>query len=95
MGRDAVIADAWRALAGPAPVLIEGPAGIGKTTVWLALLAEARRQGWTVLSCAPAESEVALPFAALAELLRPLDGMVPGPAYAPAGRGRGCHAVVV
>ncbi|MDQ7904982.1 AAA family ATPase [Phytohabitans sp. ZYX-F-186] len=78
VGRDAVYERAWRALGAPGPVLLEGPAGIGKTAVWRALVAAAERAGWQVLTCAPTESEVALPFAALADLLRPLAGRVPG-----------------
>ena len=77
VGRDAVLDQAWRALEAAGPVLIEGPAGIGKTTVWRALVGAAGRRGWTVLSCGPAEAEVDLPYAALAELLRPLADLVP------------------
>ncbi|GAA4983883.1 AAA family ATPase [Actinopolymorpha pittospori] len=72
VGRDAVLERAWRSLAGPGVVLIEGPAGIGKTAMWRGLVGRARAAGWRVLSCAPTEAEAALPFAALADLLRPL-----------------------
>jgi DNA-binding CsgD family transcriptional regulator len=58
-------------------MLVEGPAGIGKTALWRALVARAERAGWLVLACAPSESEVELPFAALADLLRPLAALVP------------------
>jgi DNA-binding CsgD family transcriptional regulator len=60
----------------PGVVLVDGPAGIGKTAVWRALVAEAHRVGWLVLACAPTESEGVLPFAALADLLRPLTNWV-------------------
>ncbi|MFI7022171.1 ATP-binding protein [Micromonospora sp. NPDC049900] len=76
VGRDALFDLAWRALGEPGPVLLEGPAGIGKTTLLRALVAEATRAGWSVLSCAPAECETDLPFAALADLLRPLADLV-------------------
>lgn len=64
VGRDAVLADGWQALVGCGAVLIDGLAGIGKTAVWLELVARAQRAGWLVLSCAPTESESALPCAA-------------------------------
>ncbi|MFG1777341.1 LuxR C-terminal-related transcriptional regulator [Micromonospora sp. NPDC049048] len=77
VGRDLVVDHAWRSLAEGRPVLVEGPAGIGKTAVHRSLLATAGRAGWLVLACAPTESESALPFAALADLLAPLAGRVP------------------
>ncbi|WP_431891958.1 AAA family ATPase [Micromonospora haikouensis] len=77
VGRDAVADRAWRALVAGAPVLVEGRSGIGKTALWRALVGRAERAGWSTLTCAPAEAEVALPFAALADLLRPLAAAVP------------------
>ena len=56
---------------GPTCVVIEGEAGIGKTTLWLAGVEEAR-QSWNVVAARPAEGEAALPFAALGDLLEPL-----------------------
>lgn len=76
-GRDAVVARARAVLAGPGAVLLEGPAGIGKTAVWQELRAGAERDGWLVLACAPTEAETALPYAALADLLHPLAARVP------------------
>ncbi|WP_146167971.1 hypothetical protein, partial [Micromonospora sp. MH33] len=61
VGRDAVVERVWRALAGGAPALLEGASGIGKTTLWRALVARARQAGWTVLTSAPTEAEAALP----------------------------------
>ncbi|MEV6692296.1 AAA family ATPase [Micromonospora sp. NPDC051196] len=72
VGRDEVFDQAWRSLGEPGQVLLEGPAGIGKTALLRALVAEATQAGWLVLSCAPTECEADLPFAALADLLRPL-----------------------
>ncbi|SCF08411.1 regulatory protein, luxR family [Micromonospora coriariae] len=72
VGRDEVFDQAWRLLSQPGPVLLEGPAGIGKTELWRALVAHATRAGWLVLSCAPTEAESELPYAALADLLHPL-----------------------
>jgi len=54
---------------GPAGLVLEGAAGIGKTTVWAAGAALAAGRGYTVLSCGPAESEARLSFAALGDLL--------------------------
>src|SRR5215210_3259127 len=53
---------------GPALVLLEGEAGIGKTSVWEAVIAAEghRRQ---VLRARPAEAETALSFAGLSDLL--------------------------
>ncbi|WP_341720125.1 AAA family ATPase [Micromonospora sp. FIMYZ51] len=72
VGRDELFDQAWRSLSEPGPVLLEGPAGIGKTVLLRALVSEAAQAGWQVLSCAPTECETDLPFAALADLLRPL-----------------------
>jgi hypothetical protein len=77
VGRDAVLDQSWRVLATGGAVHLSGPAGIGKTAVWRSLRARADDLGWTVLSCAPTESEAALPFAALADLLQPLQASVP------------------
>jgi DNA-binding CsgD family transcriptional regulator len=56
----------------PAALLIEGEAGIGKTTLWSAGLDEARRRGWQVLTCRPVQPEAALSFSALGDLLEPV-----------------------
>ncbi|MFI5484492.1 LuxR C-terminal-related transcriptional regulator [Micromonospora echinaurantiaca] len=77
VGRDVLVDRAWRSLDDGRPVLVEGPAGIGKTVVHRELLGAARRAGWLVLGCAPTEAESALPFAALADLLAPLADRVP------------------
>jgi DNA-binding CsgD family transcriptional regulator len=54
---------------GPCGLLLEGEAGIGKTTVWGAGVDLAAGRAHTVLSCRPTESEAALSFAALGDLL--------------------------
>jgi DNA-binding CsgD family transcriptional regulator len=54
---------------GPSALLIEGEAGVGKTTIWRATVAATRRRGYRVLSCHPAESEASLSFAGLGDLL--------------------------
>jgi hypothetical protein len=56
----------------PAALLIEGAAGIGKTTLWSAGIDLARQRGWWVLTCRPVQSEAALSFSALGDLLEPV-----------------------
>ncbi|GIF53582.1 AAA ATPase-like protein [Asanoa ferruginea] len=77
VGRDAILAEARETLTAGTSVLLEGDAGIGKTAVWRALVDDARQRDWLVLTCAPTETEAALPFAALADLIRPLRDLVP------------------
>ncbi|WFE40476.1 LuxR family transcriptional regulator [Micromonospora sp. WMMD998] len=77
VGRDAVVDRVWHALAGGEPVLLDGPSGIGKTALWRALVGRAREAGWRVLPAAPTEAETALPYAALADVLRPLADALP------------------
>jgi DNA-binding CsgD family transcriptional regulator len=54
---------------GPAALVIEGEAGIGKTTVWRAALEAARSRGYRVLICRASESESTLSFVGLGDLL--------------------------
>jgi DNA-binding CsgD family transcriptional regulator len=51
----------------PRALLVEGEAGIGKTTLLAAAQEEARRRRWQVLGCRPAEAEAQLAFAALTD----------------------------
>jgi AAA ATPase domain len=53
---------------GPSALLLEGAAGIGKTTLWHAGVTIARARGLRVLSCRAAESEARLSYAALGDL---------------------------
>lgn len=55
--------------AGPIALLLVGEIGIGKTTLWREGVAAAGERGQRVLSCRPVEAEIALPFAALGDLL--------------------------
>ena len=57
---------------GPTRLVIDGEAGIGKTTLWRAAVAAARAHSYTVLTCRPSASEAALAFAALGDLLEPV-----------------------
>src|SRR5262245_47419774 len=62
------------ARAGPRALLLEGEPGIGKTTLWQAGVDAAREREYRVLLCRPAEAEVKLGYAALADLLEPVSG---------------------
>ena len=53
---------------GPSALLLEGAAGIGKTTLWHAGVSVARARGHRVLSSRAAESEARLSYAALGDL---------------------------
>jgi DNA-binding CsgD family transcriptional regulator len=52
----------------PAGLVLEGEAGIGKSTLWLAGAEHARAQGLTVLSSRPAEAERELAYVGLSDL---------------------------
>ena len=64
------------ALEGPRTLVLEGAAGIGKTTVWVAGVELARERGLRVLSSRPAEAEQAFAFAGLGDLLEDALGEV-------------------
>ena len=53
----------------PSALLLDGEAGIGKTTLWLAGVTEARERGFRVVSARAGQSETVLTYAALADLL--------------------------
>jgi DNA-binding CsgD family transcriptional regulator len=55
-------------IGGLAAALLEGEAGIGKTTLWLAGIERARERGLRVLSSRPAEAERGLAHAGLGDL---------------------------
>lgn len=60
----------------PSGLVIEGEAGIGKTTLWLAAVEQAREHGFRVLSARVGEDETGLAYAALADLLGDVDAAV-------------------
>jgi DNA-binding NarL/FixJ family response regulator len=63
----------------PTGLLIEGDAGIGKTTLWLAALAQAAERGFHVLSARAWEAESVMAYGAVADLLSEVDiGVVAG-----------------
>jgi DNA-binding CsgD family transcriptional regulator len=72
-GRGAVADFLATAESGPASLIIEGEAGIGKTTLWLEALDRARERGFRVLSAQVGEAETALAYAAVGDLLGDVD----------------------
>ncbi len=63
---------------GPAALVLEGEAGIGKSTLWLAGVEHAHRQGFRVLSSRPTEAERSLAHVGLGDLLEDvLDDALP------------------
>src|SRR5437870_913067 len=64
-------------------LLLEGEAGIGKTTVWRAAVEAGRQRGFAVLAATAAEPETQLPFTVLRDLLDPrfdeIANELPGP----------------
>jgi DNA-binding CsgD family transcriptional regulator len=61
------------AAARPAGLVIEGEAGIGKTTLWLEAVAQARERGFQVISARVGQAESVLAYAAVADLLRDVE----------------------
>jgi DNA-binding CsgD family transcriptional regulator len=68
---------------GPAGLVLEGEAGIGKTTLWDIACAAARERGRRVLACRGAAAEARMSYAALSALLADVDdealARLPGP----------------
>lgn len=60
----------------PTGLVIDGEAGIGKTTIWLAALAMARDRGFLVFSARTGQAESVLAYAAVADLLGDVDPAV-------------------
>jgi len=57
----------------PAALLVEGEAGIGKTTLWLAAVDQAGEDGLRVLSARAAAAESVLAYASLSDMLGGVD----------------------
>src|SRR6478735_8150092 len=68
---------------GPSALLIEGEPGIGKTTLWLAAVEQAKSRGFRVLSTRAAAAESVLAYTGLADMLDEVDSAtwtdLPGP----------------
>lgn len=78
VGRDSELAqiNAFLAQHGPRVLLLEGEAGIGKTTLWREAIKRAREAGRLVLACTPSHAESEAGFVALGDLLRGRDSVV-------------------
>jgi len=61
------------ARSGSAALIIEGEAGIGKTTVWLSATEVAARRGFQVLVARPSAAESVLAYGSLADMLGGVD----------------------
>ena len=64
--------DAWLEAPLSPVLLIEGEAGIGKTTLWRETVERARERGTMVLSCVPTQAESRLPYTGLGDVVGPL-----------------------
>src|SRR6185295_6235657 len=75
IGRDGERASIERSLAGPRPaaLIVEGEAGIGKTTLWTFAIETARARGDRVLAWRASSAEQELAFGALMGLLDGLE----------------------
>lgn len=71
---------------GPRALVFAGEAGMGKTLLWEAGVAQAKRRVGRVLSCRGAEAEASLSFAALSELFGSVFDEVSGSLAAPRRR---------
>jgi hypothetical protein len=56
---------------GPRALLVDGEAGIGKSTVWFEAVRLAEAREYRVLRARPAESEAKLSYATLADIVGP------------------------
>ena len=97
VGREEELASVWafvdRADEGVGALVLEGEAGIGKSTLWLAAVACARSRGMRVLCSRPAETERALVHVGLADLFEDaLDEVLPA---LPAPRGHALELALV
>jgi DNA-binding CsgD family transcriptional regulator len=74
VGREAELAESYAFIeelpSGPRALVLEGEAGIGKTTLWEAAIARAERSGIRVLRCRPAESEARMAYSGWMDLFR-------------------------
>ncbi len=53
----------------PTGLLMQGDAGVGKTTLWLAALEQARARGWRVLCARAWEAESVMAYGTVADIL--------------------------
>jgi hypothetical protein len=76
VGRDVEVAEIDRFLdrlaSGPAALVLEGPAGIGKTALWSTTVERARARGIRILQARPTGAEASYAYQGLADLVGPL-----------------------
>jgi DNA-binding CsgD family transcriptional regulator len=76
VGRDAELASLRAFVAsvsgGAAALVLEGEAGVGKTTLWSEAVALAEADGLVVLQACPSESETTFSFSGLGDVLHPV-----------------------
>lgn len=71
------VANFLDSLAGrPCALVLDGEPGIGKTTLWLAAVGQARERGFRVLLARPAAAESQLAYASVADLFNEIDAAV-------------------
>ena len=82
LGREQELAAVERFVAGgaeaPATLVLRGPAGIGKTTVWRAAMEAATGHGMAVVSTRPTRTEASLAYGGLADVLGPFQDLISG-----------------
>ena len=82
IGRERELEQAWGFLAEPASrsraLVLVGEAGIGKSTIWSAVVEEAGELDYHVLTARPSEAEAELPFAVLTDVFAGIDEDVLG-----------------
>lgn len=61
-GQEIAAVSRWFRADGPTMLVIDGPAGLGKTTVWSESVAAIRASGARVLVSSPTEAEAGLPY---------------------------------
>lgn len=97
VGRDSELASVNDFVAGisdgAVALVLEGEAGVGKTTLWTAAVVEAEEKGLRVLQALPAESETTLSFAGVGDLLEPV--LEDALAALPAGQQRALSRALV
>ena len=69
--------------AGARALVLDGPPGIGKTSLWSAGIERARRRGLRILAARPAAADAELGFLGVADLLREIPGDLLEPLPAP------------
>lgn len=75
-----------RVLTGAQVMIIEGEAGMGMTTLWLAGIEKATEKAWRVLSARPSDAEATFAYAGISDLLEAAEERALAPLSAPQQR---------